>query len=342
MADTVPKEEGTTAHNDSNDVVATDGADMASMLEDQGKEKYEIPSFLDILLDTGIRNINKPPPLQIGETQNDRDYIDYLLKTCWDTAHSRALLNKYEEDSVTHKELTYGEITATGVRQMMEDMGLLKTDRTFENDTSGGGDDEDVIFYDLGAGEGKLVVQIFLETLGSDRARLQKVVGVELSEARYEMSVYSWNKVQQALLCTQYDHDGKNCDPDRDTTEEEFYKKERENLQAKIKGTTSLPRATEPGTSKLKLVHSNLLEYDFSDATHIFASSIFFPDNVLEEMSHKLHYNATQYGKLKIVAALSDLKVLEQGVPCMWEKHTQRLQMSWGGAYVQLYKWKDY
>ena len=343
MADTALNEEDTTAHSDSNNVVATDSTEMASMPQEQGKEKYAIPSFLDILLDTGIRNIHKPPPLQIGETQNDRDYIDNLLKTSWDPAQSRALLNKYEEDSVSRKEFTYGEITATGVRQLMEDMGLLRIDVAFENDTSATGDEEDVIFYDLGAGEGKLVVQILLETLGSDRAPLQKVVGIELSEARHEMSVYSWNKVQLALQSTQDDQGSNNGDPAGIVAEDEFYKKEKEKMQGKIQDTTFLHEATEPGiTSKLKLARSNLLEYDYSDATHIFASSIFFPDIVLEEMSYKLHSNATQYGKLKVVAALSDLEVFEQGVPCMWEKYTQRLQMSWGGAYVRLYKWKDY
>lgn len=307
-----------------------------SEVEDQ--EAYVIPSFLDILLDSDVRILHKPPALQIGECQSDRDHIDYLINTAWDPAHSRALLNEHNEDSITHKELTYGEITLTGVRQIMEDMNLLKTDTmaAFGNEEEVSAEDgEDIVFYDLGSGEGKMTIQIMLETLTTcnDRIKLQKAVGVELSMARHQMAADSWKNLQGMLL-----RDGN----DRDTGEQS-YSNEKAKLLAKMGAFSSTEQSPACLISnKLQLVHSNLLEYDYSDATHVFASSIFFPADVLEEMSHQLHRNATQYGKLKVVAALSDLDVLEAGSPCMWEKQTQRLQMSWGGAYVRLYTWKDY
>ena len=324
--------------NNNNNATANN-SDTSSTRQDEEQVQYVIPSFLDILLDSDVRILHQPPPLQIGESQEDRDYVDHLIKTAWDPAHSRALLNQYKDDSITHKELTYGEITSTGVRQLMEDMSLLKTDTMASFGKEAVGGEEQVIFYDLGSGEGKLAVQILLETLTTcnDRVQLQKIVGVELSPARHEMAVDSWNKLQEIF----FPKDTKNV-PYREDEGENLYTKERAKLLTKLHAISSEQPPKSLITSKLEFVHSNLLEYDYSDATHVFASSIFFPVNVLEEMSHQLHRNASQFGKLKVVAALSDLEVLEQGAPCMWEKHTQRLQMSWGGANVRLYTWKDY
>lgn len=58
---------------------------------------------------------------------------------------------------------TYGEITYDSVKELIAKLNLTKED----------------VFYDLGSGVGKLVVQIFL---GSP---VKKSVGIELSEERY-------------------------------------------------------------------------------------------------------------------------------------------------------------
>jgi len=321
-------------------------ADYPTDPSDENQEYYyEIPSFLDILLDADFRTTSKAPPMQIGECQQDRDYIDHLLRSSWDPADSRALLNKYGDDSIAHKELTYGEITATGVRQLMEDMDLLKIDTAFGKIDIGRStsncESDGVVFYDLGSGEGKLVVQLWLETLAtsSDRIHLQKVVGVELSQARHEMAVSSWKKLQRQLLQPaeekRIEGSSRITNASGGEDDESMHSRAKARLQAK------LPHS-EHYNYLVEFVNSNILEYDYSDATHVFASSIFFPSHVSKEMSRRLHQNAIQHGTLKVVAALSDLELLEQGTPCFWEKRTQRLQMSWGGCFVRLYVWKNY
>ncbi|CAB9511090.1 Histone methylation protein DOT1 [Seminavis robusta] len=316
--------------------------------ESHNKQQYVIPSFLDVLLQSEFRILHQPPPLQANETQDDRDFVDHLLDTCWDATVSRSLLNSHEEDE--GKEFTYGEITPTGVRQLLEDLELL----TIFEDDSNSTDKEEVVFYDLGSGEGKLVAQVFLETLSTchdndktkpkDRAILKRIVGIELSPARHAMAVHSWNALQQALLPSQAEkknshHQDYPSEADSDP----------EGIPASPAVLVDLQEAKASLRAKfatanrntVELVHGDLSQLDFSDATHIYASSIFFPPPVLEAMSQTIMDYSTAHGKLKMVAALSDLELLETE-DSGWEKRVQRLQMSWGGANVRLYSPKDY
>ena len=74
---------------------------------------------------------------------------------------------------------TYGEVTTLGARQLFYYMGMSR------------GDSDKVIFYDLGMGRGKLVVQALLET------NPQRSVGIELSMVRYQAAQSAWDTILQ-------------------------------------------------------------------------------------------------------------------------------------------------
>lgn len=73
---------------------------------------------------------------------------------------------------------TYGEITQLGARQLFHHMKMTKGSR------------DDVVFYDLGSGTGKLIAQSYLEL-----PRLTHATGVELSSTRHAAALASWNTV---------------------------------------------------------------------------------------------------------------------------------------------------
>jgi SAM-dependent methyltransferase len=82
---------------------------------------------------------------------------------------------------------TYGEITATGTRQLLHAMGLLlKQKHTDENNA--------VHFYDLGSGAGKLIAQVAMELPDTE------ATGIELSPSRYEAAVKAKKMLESFLL----------------------------------------------------------------------------------------------------------------------------------------------
>lgn len=80
----------------------------------------------------------------------------------------------------------------------------------------------------------------------------------------------------------------------------------------------------------------NVLETDLSDATHIFSCSLCFPESVIESLSRKILDIMSAYKTLKVVAALSDLPLLED----ICEKKVQEIQVTWGRARVRIYSFQ--
>lgn len=387
--------------NDSSEAKNPTGPSNAKETEETASGGYVIPSFLDILLQSEFRILHQEPPLRHQETQADREVVNCLLQQYWNPTDSRTLLNQYQED--VGKEFTYGEVTSIGVRQLLlEDMELLECGVDWNNNDSHNHDTittNPIVFYDLGSGEGKLVVQVLLEIIlpkvqqehqqqnqkNNHHLPKHRVVGIELSPARHAMAVQSWNKLQDDLLQgnimnmlpTKEQSDNSNHNDRKSGNEGDSRNAEKQmsteannsstnketiptqeqhdlllakqKLCQRVQQLTCDKNSTQPPSLQpyyLELIHGNLMDYDFSDATHIFASSIFFPPVVLETMCHKINEYAKQFQKLQVIAALSDLELLEENDSscgyCLWEKHVQRLQMSWGGANVRVYKRKDY
>ena len=73
---------------------------------------------------------------------------------------------------------TYGEITYEGAQKLIEKFKLTKKD----------------VFYDLGCGVGKFVIQIYLET------PVKKSVGIELSKTRIEKATQALEQLKKDKL----------------------------------------------------------------------------------------------------------------------------------------------
>lgn len=92
-------------------------------------------------------------------------------------------------------------------------------------------------------------------------------------------------------------------------------------------------RQSMPRTSTgIEFIHANALEADLTDATHVYLSSLCFPESVVEAISMRLLTEAPQ---LRAVAALSDLESLDAAG---WTRSTLQVQMSWGSGWVRMYQ----
>ena len=83
--------------------------------------------------------------------------------------------------------------------------------------------------------------------------------------------------------------------------------------------------------SKVELANADALEYDFSDATHIFISSLCFPRQVLEELQDIV----LTLDDVRVVAALNRLDKLESSG---WEVKDVPVQMTWGSGSAKIYR----
>ena len=237
-------------------------------------------------------------PLREGETYQDRDRIDELLAEHWKgkSAWSR------DESEQDRKQFTYGEVTPIGVRQLIHILGLqqlVDDDKQSPMDPT--------VFYDLGSGAGKLVVQMFLEKVTSIS------VGVELSKRRHDLAVKSWTSLQEAaglsrddVVCKIRNKDGQLVEQDR-----------------------------------VILLNKDMVKTDFSDATHIYLSSLCFPRALADRAALRMMDNYQRHGKLKVILSLTDLKPFETDeMQALWTKSYELIHMTWGFSTVRVYKYK--
>ena len=160
---------------------------------------------------------------------------------------------------------TYGEITSLGARQLFYNMRMY-SDRSYglkENEN-------DIVFFDLGSGVGRLVVQSYLEL----QSRIKKSIGVEMVPSRHEIAIQTWQKILairniDGLPEVEHTMVGKKSD-ERDKCGVEFHE-------------------------------GDLFEIDVTEATHIFVSSLCFTYAMMIDLASKLQSEASQ---LKCVATL--------------------------------------
>jgi SAM-dependent methyltransferase len=147
---------------------------------------------------------------------------------------------------LTH--LTYGEITADGVRCLLHTLVSL---RAFSQCRCR------EVFYDLGSGFGRLVLQLVLRCIipdSSDKApvsfdaRFRKVAGIELLTERHAIAVAAWSALK--------------------------------NNAAVQAGGGSIPT--------VEFLPGDILLADLSYTTVIYLSSLCFPEELLSECAAKL------------------------------------------------------
>lgn len=140
-----------------------------------------------------------------------------------------------EEDKA--RELTYGEVTALGVQQFIDAVPV------------GLGNDD--VFFDLGSGVGKSVLQVYLTT------EVKRASGVELAQSRHQHGINALavlRSVAPAEATTASDDDSLLVLDGRE----------------------------------LSLTHGDVLTADISGGTVFFVSSLAFPDFVLRGVQDRL------------------------------------------------------
>ena len=122
-----------------------------------------------------------------------------------------------------------------------------------------------------------------------------KVVGIELSQSRHEMAVQAWDSVLAAIQ----NHSSMNSHKE----------------------------------STVEFRHQDLLDADFSDATHIYTCSLCFPAAVVTRLSQRI---LAIGASLQTVAALSDLWLVEE--TGNWNKNVHEIQTTWGRGRLRVYQ----
>mmetsp|Transcript_16189 Transcript_16189/g.39785 ORF Transcript_16189/g.39785 Transcript_16189/m.39785 type:complete len:232 (+) Transcript_16189:671-1366(+) len=220
---------------------------------------------------------------------------------------------------------------------------------------------------DVGSGVGKLVVQIFLEyveptlrtvgavltsanqqqqqqqesTINSQTTLLRtQVIGVELSKQRHDVALEAWNGVAHELhLANVYSRS-------RGDRNEDSY-----SLFIESSGeddTCQQPHQRrveddddDESSNTVQFIHANALDVDFSNVTHIYMSSLCFPEEVLKEIQLKLLKDAK---KLQVVASLNRLNEFlrtttrnDENYYKRWKERIVPIQMSWGPSTAKIY-----
>lgn len=232
---------------------------------------------------------------------------------------------------LTSHQLTYGEVTPLGVRQLAYGMDISvancndgdENENENENDNNliisleknkNADDDDEIIFYDLGSGVARLVTQIYID----QPDRVTKAIGIELAKDRHDIGIialdgiiqeqllYSNNNIKDGTLLQAPDYDNNNDD------------------DAKSIVTTQFP---------IQLIHGDVIEMDLLDSTtHVYISSLCFPENVLLAVQDKL----IRLPHIRVIAALNRLDLIYQQKE-EWEERDIFVQMSWGAGRVKIY-----
>jgi len=246
---------------------------------------------------------NLPLALRRGETYQRRERIDELLGEHW-TGRKAWLRSDGEEGD---KKFTYGEVTPMGARQLIEIMELETLDEENEDqEFSVSAAEDPVVFYDLGSGAGKLVVQMFLENV------VTSSVGIELSTNRHSLAEEAWGNLQKSSAISR---------------KYATYK-----VQQQGEHCAEVPR--------VRFINEDFLDADFTDATHLFVSSLCFPENLTTKITERIVKNHQELGRLKFVAALSDLTLLENDENKeYWKKSYELVHMTWGLSNTRVYKY---
>lgn len=308
-------------------------------------------------VDSGVLSLQGNELHPVASNRDDRDQIiDDLLHQFWNQSDKRAWLRNEQQQKQFH--LTYGEVKTDGVRQLIK---LLKLDTKTANgpavkdnnsterriDTTGDDNndnkiqlpeteavegpaveaeeaEEPVIFYDLGSGAGKVVVQMILEGV------VTASIGVELVEARHRLAVQAWDGVQLQLQLLAEDQKQTSFSP-------MTYMSKCVPQQNDIKDNATAAFVVE--TPCVQLRNQDILEADFSDATHVYFSSLCFSDDVVTKVGTILKQNRIQHGKLQVVVALSNITTLEgkENRP-YWKKSFEDItSMTWGKSTARIY-----
>ena len=239
-----------------------------------------------------------PPPRSQREFQIRRE-IDAALASCWKETdgfdsppeEQNLVDERYgvTPEATAKRPSTYGEITPLGSRQLFDYMNMYHSAFDLNSKKK-----QDIIFYDLGSGAGRLVAQSFLEL-----PRIRKAVGVEMAASRHESAVSAWEKLVDS---------GRADDIRR-------------------MGVGNTLRNDNDAAECVQFHKGDLFDLDLSDATHIYASSLCFTEAMMVELASKLNSDAP---RLQCVATLQQFP--PKSLFCIEYPAMEFVEMSWTAA----------
>jgi len=287
-----------------------DPAVSFSCLVSTGRQTKEITYLADVLPHTADCNHN----------YELWDRNDSILSRYW-LPEDGVATSLYDSDAngVIHldsqsEHLTYGEVTPLGVRQLAYEMGIVHCneldDQTKSTDGDPSSNNGEIVFYDLGSGVGRLVTQMYIDQPDS----VVRAVGIELDADRHRIGLTALAGI----------------------IKEEQYAIEDFRLPYEFDEHT-LETSTPSSTKQLpvNLIHGDALEVDLDPATtHVFISSLCFPENILLDLQKKL----LLLPNIRVVAALNRLDLIHQLDGKAWEVRNVSIQMSWGDSMAKIYR----
>lgn len=186
---------------------------------------------------------------------------------------------------------TYGEILYESAQKLLDDVALTRED----------------VFYDLGSGAGKFVMQVYLTT------QAKKAVGIELCKTRCEMAQERAEKIRTiAELSSRCAY-------------------EIGDVLANVE-TKNIIKISDSKT--IEFNNENILKADLSDATIVFMCSTCFSDELMQKIVDKLAglQEGLRVLTLKDLPPHDHFKLVRQyQLPMSWSKSSP-------GSPVYLYK----
>jgi SAM-dependent methyltransferase len=219
--------------------------------------------------------------LSISSVMSAASYIDY--KKIIDDMYvdvSGYRIPEEEKGSIRKEggDPTYGEILYESVEFLLDVLKLTPDD----------------VFYDLGCGVGKMVVQVYLTSPA------KKSVGIELSDTRCACAQKIIKPITGLYeVCAKAEND---------------IRKKLDKKAVKVSGKKTV-----------KILKQNMLEADISDATAIFICATCFSEELMQQLADKLAglEEGLRIITLKQFPAHADLKLKETfTLPMTWSKTT--------------------
>jgi hypothetical protein len=260
--------------------------------------------------------------------------VDSVMQRYWSVkdgfraSTSNSNINLQDNDN---EALTYGEVTSLGCRQLAYAMNIIHDDDVDDGSKNHSKDkdkdNDDVVFVDLGSGMGRLVAQMYLDHFPT---RIHKAIGVELSQERHDIG---WKALQGILHFLSGDT---SFVEQRLQQEDDVVvaKKKTENDIDQIEMSTM---AMTPLDSTIELIHGdavNFLQSTNESITHVYMSSLCFPEHVLLQLQHML----LEMPSIKMVAALNRLDLFVKSSSSLWRETEVPIQMTWGAGIVKIYQ----
>ena len=150
-----------------------------------------------------------------------------------------------------HEASVYGEVLPEGIQNLLDyiddDMPLSKED----------------VFVDLGSGTGKIVLQVALAT------DFKKVIGIELSETRHGHAIKAVEEARKLSISVQEET------------------KREEHLGADIPDCKEFANKVtrDVASGRVQIIHGDIMEPTYNDATHLYAASTTWPDVLLHTVT---------------------------------------------------------